>query len=173
MLEPKETVVFQDETGFTLHPRLGRGWARIGQRLRVVTSSQHRQRLNISGWVAPLQGRYGLVRTERGDREGFLTVLKHLYRRLGGYTIWLYVDRARWHKGEPVEQFLKKHPRLHLKYLPPYQPGLNMQERIWRQVRYEATTNRWFEDLELIWKTVQKTMRSWSPNKICRLCNID
>ncbi len=165
-------MVFQDETGFTLHPRVGRGWARIGQRLRVATTRQHRQRLNLSGWVAPLLGRYGVVQTERGDREGFLKVLRHLYRHVPGFTLWLYVDRARWHKGEPLAQFLTAHPRLHLAYLPPYQPGLNMQERMWRQVRYEATTDRWFDNLDLIWRTVQKTMRSWSPVKIRRLCNI-
>jgi len=165
-------VVFQDETGFTLHPRVSRGWARIGQRLRVATSSQHCQRLTLSGWVAPLLGRYGMVPTQRGDRAGFLKVLRHLYRRLPGLTIWLYVDRARWHQGAPITQFLTTHPRLRLAYLPPYQPGLNMQERIWRQIRYEATTNRWFDHLDLLWRTVQKTMRSWSPVKIRRLCNM-
>lgn len=163
--------MFQDETGFSLHPRLGRGWAKRGQRLRIVTTSQHRSRLNVSGWVAPLLGRYGMVQTSKGDREGFLQVLRHLYRRLQGYTIWLYVDGARWHKGDPVQQFLSNHPRLRLSYLPPYQPGLNMQERIWRQVRYEATTNRWFDDLDLIWSAVEKTTRSWSREKIRRLCN--
>ena len=164
-------MIFQDETGFSLHPRLGRGWAKRGRRFRVATTSQHQHRLNVSGWVAPLLGRYGMIQTQRGDRHGFLKVLQHLYRRLKGYTIWLYVDRARWHKGEPIERYLRKHPRLHLDYLPAYQPGLNMQERIWRQVRYEATTNRWFEDLDLIWGTVQKTVHSWSTQKIRRLCN--
>ena len=143
-------MVFQDETGFSLHPRLSRGWAKKGKRLRIAITSQHRLRLNVSGWVAPLLGRYGMVQTLKGDRQGFLQMLSHLYRRLRGYTIWLYVDGARWHKGEPVEKFLSKHPRLHLAYLPPYQPGLNMQERIWRQIRYQATTNRWFEELDLV-----------------------
>lgn len=165
-------MVFQDETGFTLHPRLGRGWAKRGQRLRVPTTSQHRQRLNLSGWVAPLLGRQGIIPTQRGDRQGFLQVLQHLYRRLRGYTIWLYVDRAGWHRGEPVEEFLKAHPRLHLDYLPAYQPGLNAQEHIWRQVRYEATTNRWFESLDEIRSTVHKTIHSWSRLKFRRLCNI-
>ncbi len=165
-------MVFQDETGFTLHPRLGRGWAKRGERLRIPTCSQHCQRLNLSGWVAPLLGRQGMIRTARGDRLGFLKVLRHLYRRLRGYRIWLYVDRARWHKGHPVEQFLETHPRLQLSYLPCYQPGLNPQERIWRQVRYEATTNRWFENLEEIWNTAQNTLGSWSRLKIRRLCNI-
>jgi transposase len=155
-----------------MHPRLSRGWAKKGKRLKIPTTSQHRIRLNISGWVNPLLGRYGMIQTKRGDREGFLKLLRHLYGRLKGYTIWLYVDRARWHKGDPIEQFLKKHPRLHIEYLPPYQPGLNMQERIWRRVRYESTTNRWFENLDNLWSVVRKTTRSWSCQKIRRLCNI-
>ena len=164
--------MFQDKTGFTLHPRLSRGWAKKGKRLKIPTTSQHRSRLNISGWVAPLFGRYGMVQTPHGNREGFLKVLHHLYKTLKGYTTWLYVDGARWHKGEVIDRFLKKHARLHLEYLPPYQPGLNMQERIWRRVRCESTTNRWFENLDEIWTVVRKTTRSWSIPKIRRLCNI-
>jgi transposase len=113
-----------------------------------------------------------MISVARGNRESFLRTLQHLNARLRGYTIWLYVDRARWHKGPPVENFLRTHRRLHLDYLPPYQPGLNPQERIWRQIRFEATTNRWFETLEAVWNTVQKTTRSWSQRKILRLCNI-
>jgi len=113
-----------------------------------------------------------MISTARGNWEGFLQVLRHLHRRLGGYTIWLYVDRAGWHKGPPVEKFLRTHRRLHLHYLPPYQPGLNPQERIWRRIRFEATTNRWFETLEQVWTTVQRTTQSWSQHKIRRLCNI-
>jgi transposase len=148
------------------------GWVRTGKRLRIPTTSQHHQRLNLFGWVAPLLGRQGLMRWPQGNREGFLNSLKQMYRRLQGHTIWLYVDRARWHRGEEVDLFVQTHKRLRLYYLPPYQPGLNLQERIWRQVRYEATTNRWFDNLDLIWDTVQRTTQPWSPNKIKRLCKI-
>lgn len=148
------------------------GWAKTGTRLRIPTTSQHHQRLNLFGWVAPLLGRQGLMRWPQGNREGFLNSLKQMYRRLQGQTIWLYVDRARWHRGEDVDLFVQTHKRLHLQYLPPYQPGLNLQERIWRQVRYEATTNRWFDNLDLICDTVQRTTRAWSPYKIKRLCKI-
>jgi len=165
-------VVFEDETGFTLHPRLGRGWAKRGKADRIPTKSQHKKRLNLAGWVTPILGRYSFVRIERADRIGFMKVRDNLYKRLRGYIIWLYVDAARWHKGEPVDLFLKTHKRFHLEYLPSYQPGLNVQERIWRQIRYEATTNRWFENLDIIWTVIQKTARSWSKKKIKRLCNL-
>lgn len=85
----------------------------------------------VFGWVAPLLGREGVLRQPLGNREGFLNCLKQLYRRLKGYTLWLYVDRARWHRGEEVDIFLRGHRRLRLRYLPCYQPGLNLQERIY------------------------------------------
>ena len=88
-------MVFQDETGFTLHPRLGRGWAKRGQRLRIATTSCHHARLNLSGWVAPQLGRRGMISVARGNRESFLETLQHVYTRLRGYTIGLYVDRVR------------------------------------------------------------------------------
>lgn len=165
-------MVFEDETGFTLHPRLGMGWAKRGTRFRIPTTSQHRTRLNIFGWVAPLLGKTELVRHPQGNREGFLLCLRELYRRLRGYKIWLYVDGARWHKGQEVDFFLKKHRRLSIEYLPCYQPGLNVQERIWRRIRYESTTNYWFSNLEETWIAVRKTVQSWTPTKIRRLCNV-
>jgi transposase len=148
------------------------GWAKRGRRLKVPTASDHHKRLNLFGWVAPLLGRTGLTRTPKGNREGFLACLQALYRRLRGYTIWMYVDGARWHKGEEIELFLQTHARIHLTYLPRYQPGLNPQERIWRRVRYEATTNRWFENIGDIWRTVQNTTHSWTPRKIKQLCQL-
>jgi len=58
-------------------------------------------------WVAPLLGWRGMIRWPRGEREGFITCLKDLYRLLRGYTIWLYVDRARWHKRDEIDLFVR------------------------------------------------------------------
>ena len=164
--------MFQDETGFSLHPRLGYGWAKKGQRLRVPTTSQHHQRLNLSGWVAPLLGKKGLIRTAQGNTEGFLEILQHIWKKLSSYDIWLYVDRAPWHKSEKVQLFLESHKEIHLGYLPSYQPALNPQERIWRQGRYEVTRNTWFYDLDTIHDKFHKIICHCSPKKIKRLCKI-
>ena len=148
------------------------GWAKIGKRLRIPTTSNHNKRINVFGWVAPLIGESNIIKTPKGNREGFLKCLRNIYKKLKGFTIWLYVDGARWHKGEAVELFFKKHTRIHCEYLPPYQPGCNPQERIWKQIRYEATTNRWIGTIDETWLIVKKTFRSWSSNKVKRLCNV-
>ena len=151
---------------------MGRGWAKRGQRLRVATRSAHRERLNIFGWVAPLLGRRGVLRHPHGNHEGFLATLRHVRHALRGYTVWLYVDRAVWHRGDDVKAFLASHRDVHLDYLPPYQPGLNVQERIWRQTRYDATTNQYFEKLDDIWDAVRTRTCRWSPSTVRRLCRI-
>jgi hypothetical protein len=35
-----------------------------------------------------------LIQTERGNRDGFFKVLQHLYSRLRGCAIWLYVEHV-------------------------------------------------------------------------------
>jgi transposase len=165
-------LVFEDETGFSKHPRVTRVWTRPGQRRRVPTRSEHRQRLNVFGWVAPLTGWHGLLRLPRGNTRAFLTLLRRLRHRLRGKRIHLYVDRAPWHRGLLVDAYLAAHPDLRLDYLPSYQPGLNPQERIWRQIRYERTSNRWFSDLDQTWIAIRDSSRRWSLQKIRRLCNI-
>jgi len=113
------------------------------------------------------------MRTDTGNTQGFLKVLDHMLGKLPNYQIWLYVDRAPWHKGEDVELFVQSRAELHLEYLPSYQPALNPQERIWRQTRYEVTKNVWFPDLDSIHTRITQRIRHWSPKKIKRLCNIN
>ena len=164
--------MFEDETGFTRHPRVSRVWTPRGQRVRVATRSEHHKRLNVFGWVAPLVGLHGMIRVARGNTKGFIELLRSLRKRLKGKAIHLFVDGAPWHKGPLVKQYLDSHPEIRLEYLPPYQPALNPQERIWRQIRYERTTNRWFEELELTWEAIRDTSRRWSTERVKRLCHI-
>ena len=158
-LKANEAIAFQDETGFNRHPRLGRRWTKRISPFKVPTTSEHGKRLDLSGLVVPLLGRRSVIRTRKGARHGFLKVLKHILHRLKGFKVWVYVDRCPWHGGEEVKEFIRIHRQLRLRYLAPYQLGLNMQEKVWRQMRYEVTTNFWFEDLEIIWGSVQIDFR--------------
>jgi hypothetical protein len=59
-----------------------------------------------------------------------------------------------------------------LDHLPGCQPGLDLSQRIWRQVRHEGTTRRWFGSLQKVWSEVGTTIRSWAPNRIKRSCKV-
>ena len=69
-------------------------------------------------------------------------------------------------------EFLIEHTRLHIHYIPPYHPELNYQESLWRMLRYEETTNAYFETIEELEVAVFKRSQRWKPNKMKSLCQL-
>ena len=163
-------VLFEDETGFSLHPKLGRIWGKKGTRSYIYTKSQHHKRLNLFGWVDPLNGHHGVMKWVRGNTDGFLKMLTRIVSRFRGLVIDLWADNASWHKGPRVNQFLSEHANLSIHYLPPYHPELNPQERLWRTLRYEETTDTYYETMLHLEVAVFSRSQRWKPRKVKQLC---
>src|SRR5208337_260808 len=122
--------------------------------------------LNLFGWVDPLNGWHGVMKWIKGNTDGFLQLLKRIAQLFRGRIIDIWVDNARWHKGRRVADFLVEHSCCRIHYLPPYHPELNYQERLWRTMRYEETTNAYFETITALDKAVFKRSQRWKPKKI-------
>jgi transposase len=165
-------LLFSDESGFCLHPKLGRVWVKKGKQPVVLTKSQHHKRLNVFGWVDPIGGKHGMVSQEKGNTDGFLAMLKTILSRYKDVIIDLFVDQARWHKGKRILEFVSTHTRLIINYIPKYHPELNAQEILWRTMRYEETTNTYYETIEELTMSVFMRSRSWKPKKILSLCQL-
>jgi hypothetical protein len=56
--------------------------------------------------------------------------------------------------------------------LPPYHPELNYQEALWKTMRYEETTNAYFENQENLAHAIFQRSRRWKPSKITSLCKL-
>ena len=147
-------------------------WTKRGTQPYVSTKSQHQKRLNVFGWVDPVHGWHGMMKAIQGDTTHFLRLLRRILLRFQGKIIDLWVDRAKWHKGDRVSQFLRKHRCLHLHYLPPYHPELNYQETLWRTLRYEETTDVYFETLTDLEVSVFRRSQRWKPRKVLSLCKL-
>lgn len=117
-----------------------------------------------------MQGRHGMIKQPKGNTDGFLAMLTCILRRYKQFIIELWVDHARWHKGKRVVEFLSCHRELRIEYIPKYHPELNFQERLWRIMRYEETTNTYYETFEQLDRAVFKRSRKWKPKKILPLC---
>jgi transposase len=165
-------ILFSDESGFCLHPKLGRIWVKKGQQPFVKTRSQHHKRLNVFGWVDPIKGRHGMLPQPKGNTDGFLAMLKTILRYYKGVLIYLFVDQARWHKGKRVMEFTHEHKKLIIEYIPKYHPELNLQERLWKTMRYEETTNTYYESFEELKASVFKRSQRWRSKKIIKLCHV-
>ncbi|OGP58628.1 MAG: hypothetical protein A2V65_09445 [Deltaproteobacteria bacterium RBG_13_49_15] len=59
-----------------------------------------------------------------------------------------------------------------LEYIPKYHPELNFQERLWRMMRYEKTTNTYYEIFEQMDRAVFNRSRIQRPDKIQSLCHV-
>ena len=112
MKNAKGMLLFADESGFCLHPKLGRVWVKKGIQPTILTRSQHHKRLNVFGWVDPVKGRHGMIKQPKGNTEGFLAMLKVILKRYKNIVIELWVDHARWHQGNRIVEFLSIHKRL-------------------------------------------------------------
>lgn len=72
--------------------------------------------------------------------------LEHLLTCLPTQPILRLMDRAPWHKARRVQDFIARHPRLHVVYFPPACPDLNPQEHVWKLARHAVSLNHTFPD---------------------------
>lgn len=111
-----------------------------------------------------------MIKWISGNTEGFLKILQKILVRFEGKVIDLWVDNASWHKGRRVREFIRETNGLFLHYLPPYHPELNMQEGLWKRVRYEETSNTCYSTLDDLEAGLMATSRRWKPLKVRKLC---
>ena len=49
----------------------------------------------------------------------------------------IIADNARYYRSILVSEYIKKHPRINLIFLPSYSPNLNLIERLWKFYKKE------------------------------------
>ena len=138
------TLVFEDESGFSLVSPLKRSWSLRGHTPTLRTSLQHHQRLNLLGalLVSP-DGRKVRLTTRTYRRslcgEQVVAFLKQVLRSVPGEIVLVW-DNHPIHKRQLVQDFIAQHPRLHVYHFPICAPELNPVEFVWTQVS-EYTAN--------------------------------
>ena len=115
-------------------------WLLVGQRFLVGVGGG-RKRLNILGAYCPDDHEYLDIRLSRDNINGqqFVNLLRLLKERHPETEEFiLYLDNAKYYDAPVVREWLGRHPRFQLKFLPPYSPNLNLIERLWKLLRKEA-----------------------------------
>ena len=70
--------------------------------------------------------------------------------------IYIIFDNARYYHAIIVKEFIKEHPRIVLKFLPPYSPNLNSIERLWKILKKKIVYNKFYLKFEDFGKQVIK-----------------
>jgi transposase len=153
-------LVFADESGFLLIPSVRSTWAPRGHTPVVHHRYRHDRISVISGIsVSPRRRRLGLYyqlyRKNIGQAE-VCAFLRHLLCHLRGHVIVLW-DNLRAHGGEPIREFCRRHPRLHLERFPAYASELNPDEGVWKFAKADLANGR-PDDIPELWRDLIKSL---------------
>jgi transposase len=139
----RRVVCFVDAAHFVHGAFLGYLWCVV--RL-LVRGPSGRKRLNALGAIDAVTHELTTVVNETViDALAVCDLLRKLSARYAGLPLTLVLDNARYQKCEVVRS-LAGEMKIELLYLPSYSPNLNLIERLWKFVKKEVLTCRYYED---------------------------
>lgn len=146
-------MIFPDESGFSVVSPLKRTWAPRGQTPTIYTSLQHSDRLNLIGalGVTPRGRKVKLnLRSYRHNLTGdeVIAFLRQLLGRLRGPIVMVW-DKHPIHQRRKVQEFLARHPRIHVYNFPTAAPELNPIEFVWNQISEYTASSAPHDPIEL------------------------
>jgi transposase len=107
----------------------------------VIRADTQRDKVNFYGTLDLHTGQEIVLRSEEMNAEVSVRHLEQILTTFPERPIVLFWDRATWHKGKIVQQFLEAHPRLEVVYFPVGAPELNPQEHVWKATRQAVSHN--------------------------------
>jgi transposase len=127
---------YYDEAGFTLQPSIPYAWQLVGQRLELA--SAHGPRQNVLGFFN-LQHQFHAFAFEGSIDTNTVIHCFNLFRQRQKKPALVIMDNAPIHTSEDFDDELDhwQKQELHVKFLPPYCPELNLIEILWRKIKYE------------------------------------
>jgi putative transposase len=138
-----EALVFADELDIHLLPKVGYAWMPQGTQVEVMTPGTNEKHY-LAGALELATGTLHHAVGPRKTNELFRELLQRLdeaYPAPHYKRIYVVVDNYKIHKAKAVEQWLAKHPRVELLFLPTYCPRANPIERAFGDVHDLCTRN--------------------------------
>lgn len=152
------TLIFVDESGFSLIPVVRHTWAPIGKTPVLKHRASWPKLSAISGVTITgelyMQLYHGTINAERVVR-----FLASLLRLVPGPIIVLW-DNIGIHRAKLVQQWLERHSRLRVQWLPAYAPELNPDEGFWSHIKNKDLANYCPQDLEQLEAKVRRSRRA-------------
>jgi transposase len=142
-LGPKQLLLFADELDIHLLAKVGYQWMEKGTQQEVMTPGSNEKNY-LAGALDLATGKLLYCVWFRKTSGLFIDLLKVIdstYSACQYTKIFVVVDNYKIHKAKAVEQWLLRHRRIELVYLPTYCPKANPIERAFGDVHDKCTRN--------------------------------
>lgn len=143
-LQAEDQIYYLDATHPTHNTRPSYGWILKGQE-KLIKSNTGRDRLNLNGALNAKTHEVVIREDDRINSISTINLLNQILDKHPTGRIYLIWDNARYYYSKVVQNYLKYHPRLIPKFLPPYSPNLNLIERLWRLFHQKTLYNQFYQ----------------------------
>lgn len=143
-IKKNDQIYFLDATHPQHNTRSAYGWILKGTD-KLIKSNTGRDRVNLNGALNAKTHEIVIREDTRINSTSTINLLNQLLRKHPVGRLYLIWDNARYYYSKQVQNYLKYHPRLIPKFLPPYSPNLNLIERLWRLFHQKVTYNQYYE----------------------------
>lgn len=137
---PRGVIIALDQMSLYFQATTTHVWSRRGQTPTIRISPQ-RDYVHFYGGLNVLNGHEVAVTLPEQTSAMTVCFLEHLQACYPNRALLVLWDRARWHKGQPVGDFLAAHPCVQTLHFPPGCPQLNPQEHVWERTRDVVSHN--------------------------------
>lgn len=168
------TTFFLDEASTKLHPKNGYIWSREKGKPLVPTYSSHAKVTTI-GAVNVSNGKELHISREEFNAQKVIELLILILSCTRGKIV-VFLDRHKAHttqKSHEIQNFIAKHPRLHLEYFPRCSPKLNPIEMLWWYARGKKLNNRLYKNKRALAISFSKNLSSIPREIIKSVCSIN
>jgi transposase len=128
-------LYFQDESGVSLIPVLGRTWAQKGKTPKIKVTG-NRGGLCVTSAISPAGRMVFRIENDTIHAEEHIDFLKQIIKHHPYRKIIIIEDNAKPHIAKEVKNFVKENKnKLAIYYLPTYSPDLNPDEKVWKYLK--------------------------------------
>ena len=148
--EPEINVWFFDEAAFSLTPSVPYAWQRIGETIELPF--QRGTSYSAIGFVDLESNFYSYEFNGTVTSEVAMAVMDRFAEQVKGTNV-VIIDNAPMHHSHAFADRIPiwKEHGVHLYFLPPYSPELNLIEMIWREIKHRWLPLRAYRSAKALW----------------------
>jgi transposase len=164
-----DVMLFADAVHPTHNNVPSYGWIKKGQEKAIPTNSG-RERVNIHGVINIDSLKMTVDFAESVNSASTIRLLEKVYRLYPlADKIHIVLDNATYYHSSMVRDWLARHKRIKLHYLPSSSPNLNLIERVWKFFNEKVRNNCYYATFHDFQSACMDKRTKWTKELRARL----